>query len=58
MNLLVRDVVDHSLTTGAHVLDLGISTTDGVPNAGLVQFKRSIGAASEVRLQLRWSAGS
>ena len=34
------------------MLDLGISTTDGVPNAGLIQFKRSIGARSEVRLQL------
>lgn len=52
MNLLVRDVVAHSLATGARVLDLGISTTDGVPNAGLIQFKRSIGARSEVRLQL------
>jgi hypothetical protein len=52
MNLLVRDVVAHSLVTGARVLDLGISTTDGVPNPGLIQFKRSVGARSEVRLQL------
>jgi hypothetical protein len=52
MNLLVRDVVDHAVSTGASVLDLGISTTDGVPNPGLIQFKRSVGARSEVRLQL------
>jgi hypothetical protein len=57
MNLLVRDVVAHALATGATVLDLGISTTNGVPNPGLIQFKRSVGARSEVRMHLS-SAGS
>jgi predicted N-acyltransferase len=52
MALLVRDVVEHALVTGAAFLDLGISTDHGVPNHGLIQFKRSIGAEAEVRLEI------
>lgn len=52
MNLLVRDTVQHCIQTGARVLDLGISTEDGVPNGGLCRFKRSVGARAEARLVL------
>lgn len=53
MNLLVRDVVDHAIRTGAKVLDLGISTEGGEPNGGLCRFKRSVGARAEPRFVLR-----
>lgn len=52
MNLLVREVVAHSIQTGAKTLDLGISTEGGVPNGGLCRFKRSIGARAEPRFSL------
>lgn len=52
MNLLVREVVQSSIQTGANVLDLGISTEGGVPNGGLCRFKRSIGARAEPRFVL------
>lgn len=52
MALLARDVVSHSIDTGARFLDLGISTDHGVPNHGLIQFKRSIGAVAEVRIEV------
>lgn len=52
MNLLVREVVAHSIATGATRLDLGISTEGGEPNGGLCRFKRSIGATAELRFVL------
>lgn len=52
MNLLVREVVAHSISTGATRLDLGISTEGGEPNGGLCRFKRSIGASAETRFLL------
>jgi hypothetical protein len=52
MPLLARDVVEHSLATGGRFLDLGISTDHGVPNHGLIQFKRSIGGVAEIRLEV------
>lgn len=55
MNFLVQAVVDHGLTTGCDFLDLGISTDHGQPNHGLIQFKRSIGASSEIRMELQQS---
>ncbi len=52
MALLARDVVGHAIDTGARFVDLGISTDHGVPNHGLIQFKRSIGARAETRLEV------
>jgi hypothetical protein len=52
MNLLVREVVQHAICSGAKVLDLGISTEGGVPNGGLCRFKRSVGAVAEPRYVL------
>lgn len=52
MNLLVREVVEDAIRTGAKVLDLGISTEDGAPNGGLCRFKRSVGARAEPRFVL------
>ena len=52
MNFLVREVVAHCVETGSEYIDLGISTDHGEPNHGLIQFKRSVGARSEVRLEV------
>lgn len=52
MNLLVREVVEDAIRTGAKVLDLGISTESGEPNGGLCRFKRSVGARAEPRYVL------
>lgn len=53
MNLLVRDVVVHALAAGTRFLDVGISSEDGVPNHGLLQFKRSVGCRIEPRIVLQ-----
>lgn len=52
MYLLAERIVDLVVDEGASSLDLGISSEDGVPNPGLVQFKRAIGAEAELRLDL------
>ena len=57
MNRLAYEVVARALREGTDVLDLGTSTLPDeqgrrVPNDGLIQFKHSVGAASQVRLTL------
>lgn len=52
MPLLAREVFVAAQASGAAVVDLGISTNDGRPNHGLIQFKRSVGATTEVRLEV------
>jgi hypothetical protein len=57
MNLLAYRLVERSLARGARLLDLGPSSEkDGSPNAGLVQFKRRVGAAPGTRMVLVRSA--
>jgi hypothetical protein len=57
MNLLVHAVVEHSIASGAATVDIGISSEDGVPNHGLIQFKRSVGCRIEPRLRLEGRLG-
>jgi hypothetical protein len=52
MPLLAAEVFAAARAAGADVLDLGISTDGGRPNHGLIQFKRSVGAQTEVRMEL------
>jgi hypothetical protein len=52
MPLLARHVFESARRTGAIVVDLGVSTDDARPNHGLIQFKRSVGAHTEVRSEL------
>lgn len=52
MYLLAGEVIGLSIKDGVKVIDLGIATEAGKPNPGLVQFKRAIGAAPELRLDL------
>jgi hypothetical protein len=50
MDLLAHLLVTGSLQRGARMLDLGPSSEkDGTPNIGLINFKRSVGAASGTR---------
>ena len=54
MPVLVLRLVERALAEGLSALDLGTSTLvapDGrrVPNDGLVQFKRAVGAVAELR---------
>lgn len=52
MNALALRMVERSLAEGALSLDLGTSSVAGVPDQGLVQFKRSVGARESLRLDL------
>ncbi len=56
MNVLALRLVELALAEGARTLDLGISSVDGVPDQGLIQFKRSVLARESLRLDLVRSA--
>lgn len=43
MNMLAREVFAHYHARGFRIVDVGPSSTDGVPNTGLCTFKESIG---------------
>jgi hypothetical protein len=50
MNLLAYRLIEASMESGARFLDLGPSTEkDGSPNAGVVQFKRSVLGDAAIR---------
>lgn len=52
MNRLAAEVCGRAITEGVRLVDLGISSVHGEPNEGLIQFKQSIGATAELRLDL------
>jgi hypothetical protein len=52
MNVLAHRLVERGLAEGVRVLDIGPSSVAGVPDQGLIQFKRSIGARESLRLDL------
>ena len=52
MNLLAHQLVLNSLDEGVRVIDLGISSVNGVADEGLVLFKRHVGASNSLRLDL------
>lgn len=56
MNLLALRLVEVALAERVTTLDLGISSVDGVPDQGLIQFKRSVLARESLRLDLARSA--
>ena len=56
MNLLALRLVETVAAEGATTLDLGISSVDGVPDQGLIQFKRSVLARESLRLDLARTA--
>ncbi len=55
MNLLAYRVVEWAIERGALSLDLGLSSNRGVADAGLVQFKESVGAQPSLRLDMVWT---
>lgn len=52
MNVLAHAMVARALDEGVRSLDIGPSSIDGVPDQGLIQFKRSVGARESLRLDL------
>lgn len=52
INFMAHQVVKNAIEDGVHIVDLGISSVDGVVNDGLVQFKRNVGASTGLRLDL------
>lgn len=53
MNLMVYHLVRLAVAERVAVLDLGTSSLHGVPDEGLIRFKRSVGGATGVRLDFR-----
>ncbi len=49
MNMLTYSVFKHYHETGVRILDIGISTEDGIPNFGLCTFKESIGCTISLK---------
>ena len=52
MNVLAHAMVARALGEGVRSLDIGPSSIAGVPDQGLIQFKRSVGARESLRLDL------
>ena len=52
MNVLAHGMVARALGEGVRSLDIGPSSIAGVPDQGLIQFKRTIGARESLRLDL------
>lgn len=52
MNTLAYCIVSQALSEGVKFVDLGLSSVNGVPDAGLIQFKQSVGAIPSLRLNL------
>ncbi len=55
MNRLADEVCRRAIAEDVRLVDLGISSVHGEPNEGLIQFKQSIGATAELRLDLEGS---
>jgi hypothetical protein len=53
MNILAYQLVKEAIDEGVAVIDLGISSVDGMPDDGLILFKRNIGAATGLRSNFR-----
>jgi predicted N-acyltransferase len=52
MNLLVYQLVEHAVDERVLSIDVGISSENGTPNQGLIQFKESVLARARLRLDL------
>ena len=58
MNLLAFKLVERALAEEIVLIDLGISSAYGQQNAGLAQFKESVGAVSSLRFEFVRGVGS
>ena len=50
VSLLAMTIYDYARRNGYLQLDLGTSTIDGVPNYGLINFKREMGCQESLKL--------
>ena len=57
MNAMVYELVRRAIAQGVAIIDLGIASVDGVPDDGLIQFKRSVGGITGLRSNFRLSVG-
>lgn len=55
MNVMAYHLVCEAIAGQVGVIDLGISSVDGVADDGLIQFKRSIGGMTGLRIDFRLS---
>jgi hypothetical protein len=55
MNVMAYQLVHEALSQRVLVIDTGISSINGVPDDGLINFKRKIGGITGLRLNLRLS---
>ncbi len=53
MNVMVFHLVRRAITERVAIIDLGISSVDGVPDDGLIHFKRSVGGITGLRTNFR-----
>ena len=52
VNVMAYHLIDEAIRSGVRLVDLGISSVDGIPDDGLIDFKRHIGARPGLRLDL------
>ena len=52
INVLAYRLVEHAFAERVRLVDIGISSVDGIPDDGLIEFKRHILATSGLRLDL------
>lgn len=53
MNFLAYKIFEYYYAKGIEILDIGISTEDGIPNYGLCEFKENIGCVATSRITLK-----
>lgn len=52
VTVLARELYEHCLTERIAVLDVGTSTLHGVPNHGLIRYKKNLGCQASLKLTL------
>lgn len=56
--MLASTIYEFCVQQGFTLLDVGISTVNGLPNHGLVKFKRNLGFGESIKLEMVWSTDS
>ena len=56
VTFLAQHVYNHCLEQQISLLDLGTSTINGIPDHGLIRYKKHLGCSETLKLTLRWTA--
>jgi hypothetical protein len=56
--LLANEIHKFCQDSGIEILDVGISTLNGVPNHGLINFKRNLGFSESLKVEMVWASNS